>query len=138
MQDMNHLRQIGMGTIMYSNENKGMLPPDLGATLQYVQTPSLYLSPERGQKLAPPANAKPEDLAKWVNENADYVYLGKEFGKLTKITNPAQTILAYEKFELPKNGLMNVLYADGHVELLPVQLVKDRLEQQKKPAGAAQ
>jgi prepilin-type processing-associated H-X9-DG protein len=138
MQDMSNLRQIGVGAIMYSNENKGALPPDLGATLQYVQSPSIYLSPDRAQQLTPPADAKPEELAKWVNDNTDYVYLGKDFGKLTKITNPSQTIIAHEKLELPKNGLVNVLYADGHVELLPVPLVKDRLEQQKKPAGAAQ
>jgi prepilin-type processing-associated H-X9-DG protein len=138
VKDMNNLRQIGVGAIMYANENKGALPPDLGATLQYVQTPAVYLSPDRAAKLAPPANAKPEELAKWVNENADYVYLGKELGKLTKIANPAQTILAHEKLELPKNGLVNVLYADGHVELMSLQFLKDRLEQQKKPAGAAQ
>jgi prepilin-type processing-associated H-X9-DG protein len=138
MQGANNLRQIGMGTIMYSNENKGALPPDLGSTLQYIQAPQVFLSPNRVQPIAPPVGAKPEELAKWVNENADYVYLGKDFGKLTKITNPSDTIIAYEKFELSKNGLVNVLYADGHVQMMSAQFVKDRLELQKKPAGAAQ
>jgi prepilin-type processing-associated H-X9-DG protein len=138
VRDMNNLRQIGLGAIMYSNDNQGALPPDLGATLKYVQAPAVYLSPDKAAKLAPPADAKPEELAKWINENADYAYLGKDLGKLTKITNPAQTILAHEKFELTKNGLVNVLYADGHVEMMSVQFLKDRLEQQKKPAGAAQ
>ena len=32
----------------------------------------------------------------------------------------------------------NVLYADGHVQMMSAQFVKDRLELQKKPAGAAQ
>src|SRR5258706_5010370 len=138
MQGANNLRQIGMGAIMYSNDNKTALPPDLGATLQYIQAPQVFLSPNRAQPIAPPVGAKPEDVAKWVNENADYVYLGKDFGKLTKITNPADTIIAYEKFELSKNGLVNVLYADGHVQMMSAQFVKDRLELQKKPAAAAQ
>jgi prepilin-type processing-associated H-X9-DG protein len=138
MQGASNLRQIGMGAIMYSNDNKGALPPDLGATLQYIQAPQVFLSPNRTTAVAPPVGAKPEELAKWVNENADYVYLGKDLGKLTKIVNPADTIIAYEKFELVKNGLVNVLYADGHVQMMSAQFVKDRLELQKKPGGAAQ
>jgi prepilin-type processing-associated H-X9-DG protein len=127
-----------MGTMMYSNDNKGDLPPDLGSLLQYVQAPAAFLTPDHAQQMMAPANAKPDELAKWVNENSDYVYLGKDFGKLTKITNPAQTIIAYEKFEAAKNGLVSVLFADGHVEMMPVPVARQRVEQQKKPAGAAQ
>jgi prepilin-type processing-associated H-X9-DG protein len=83
-----------------------------------------------------PANAKPEELAKWVNEHADYVYLGKSLGKLSAIPNSAQTILAYEKFELARNGGVNVLYVDGHVEWLPVPLAKDRVDAQNKARAA--
>jgi prepilin-type processing-associated H-X9-DG protein len=34
--------------------------------------------------------------------------------------------------------MTNVLYADGHVEMQPIQFVKQRVEQQKKPGGAGQ
>lgn len=133
-QDMNNLRQIGMGAIMYSNDNKGNLPPDLGATLPYTNSPMLYVSPQRSRAVALPANANPQDQAKWVNENSDYVYLGKELGNLNKLKAPGQTIIAYEKFETAENGSVNMLFADGHVERLPVQFAKDRVEQQKAAA----
>src|SRR2546429_8467836 len=96
----------------------------------------VYVAPQnQGTKTVPPT-ARPEDLAKWVNENADYVYVGKDVAdKLSKIPNAGQAIIAHEKFELSKNGMTNVLYADGHVEMQPVQFVKQRVEQQKRPAG---
>ncbi len=134
MQGMGNLRQIGVGAIMYANDNKGDLPPDLGATLPYLNAPLAYLTPEHAQRAVLPANAKPEELAKWVNENADYVYIGKGFGKLSKILMPAETIIAHEKFDPAKEGPVNVLFADGHVELMPVPVAKDRLAQQQKAA----
>ena len=138
VQNMNNLRQIGMGAIMYANDNNGDLPPDLGATFRYVQSPNAFMVANHVPAVPPPANGKLEDLAKWVNEQSDFVYLGKDYGKLFKIPNTAQAILAYEKFETSKNGLVGVLFADGHVEQWPIPLAKDRIEQQKKPAGAAQ
>jgi len=71
-----------------------------------------------------------------VNENTDYVYLGKGMGKMAAIPNTAQTILAYEKFELARNGGVNVLYVDGHVEWLPVPLAKQRVDEQNKARAA--
>jgi hypothetical protein len=130
-QDMSNLREIGIGAIMYSNENKGNLPPDLGATLPYTNSPLLYLSPEHARTAALPANAKPEDLAKWVNENSDYVYLGKELGNFRKLRAPGETIIAHEKFDMAKDGTVNIVCADGHVERLPVQAAKNRVEQQQ-------
>jgi len=51
-----------------------------------------------------PANAKPEDRAKWVNENSDYTYLGKGV-KIAKLPiNSAEYVIAHEKFTLAKNG----------------------------------
>ena len=136
VQGMSNMRQIGMGAIMYANDTKGELPPDLGSTLRYVQSPLAYVSPAHVGKMMVPATAKPEELAKWVNENTDYVYLGKGMGKMAAIPNTAQTILAYEKFELARNGGVNVLYVDGHVEWLPVPLAKQRVDEQNKARAA--
>jgi prepilin-type processing-associated H-X9-DG protein len=132
--DMSNLRQIGLGAIMYANDNQGSLPPDLGATLKYTNSPTIYLTPTHAQSAVPPFNVKPEELAKWVNDNSDYVYLGKTLGKLATL-NTAQTIIAHEKFELAQNGSINLLYADGHVQLLPTQVAKDLIEQQAKAAA---
>jgi prepilin-type processing-associated H-X9-DG protein len=134
MQNMSNLRQIGVATIMYANENKGNLPPDLGATLQYTNSPMLYLAPDHQQQMRMPANAKPADLAKWVNEHSDYVYIGKRLGKLSKIARPAETIIAHEKLETTSSGLVNILYADGHVELVPLPSAKERVEKQQNAA----
>jgi prepilin-type processing-associated H-X9-DG protein len=136
MQDMSNLRQIGMGAHMYANEHAGALPPDLGSMLPYVPVPQAFLSPDKARMTpAPPAGGKPEDVAKWVNENSDYVYLGKALGKIVQIQNTAETVLAHEKFETAKVGMINVLYADGHVERTPVQFIRERVEAQGKKAG---
>jgi prepilin-type processing-associated H-X9-DG protein len=82
-----------------------------------------------------PADAKPETLAKWVNEHSDYVYVGNDLGKLSKVAQPAQAIVAYEKPERAMNGNLGVVFADGHVEIQPLTLVKDRIAQQKAAGG---
>jgi hypothetical protein len=136
VQSMNNMKQIGLGVIMYANDNNGDLPPDLGATTKYVPAAMVYVSPEKQGKMMMPADANtPEALAKWVNEHADYVYVGKDLGKLSKVPQPAQAIVAYEKPERATNGNLAAVFADGHVEILPLTLVKDRVAQQKAAGG---
>jgi prepilin-type processing-associated H-X9-DG protein len=134
-QSMNNMRQIGLGVIMYANDNNGDLPPDLGATTKYITEPMVFVAPENRGKMMRPANVKPEELAKWVNEHADYVYVGNDLKKLSKVPQPAQAIVAYEKPERARNGNLAVVFADGHVEIQPLTLVKDRVAQQKAAGG---
>lgn len=131
VQGMNNLRQIGLAAIMYAQDKQDQLPPDLGALLPYLQAPQVFLSPHRAAHVQPPA--KPEEIPAWINQNTDYVYVGAALGKLSKIANTAQTILAHEKFELAQNGMVSVLYADGHVETQPVGQVKAQLAQPQGP-----
>ena len=54
----------------------------------------------------------------------------------TKIPNAQGTILAYNK--TARNGMVNVLYADGHVEFQPEAYVKQQLERIKNVEGIGQ
>jgi prepilin-type processing-associated H-X9-DG protein len=74
-------------------------------------------------------------LAKWINENSDYVYVGGRFGKYTNVANAPQTIFAHEKFELARGDRINVLFADGHVEVLTVAATTERVEAQAREAA---
>jgi prepilin-type processing-associated H-X9-DG protein len=77
------------------------------------------------------ADMKPDERARWINQNTDYVYVGAGL-KMFTIPNPAQRILAHEKFELARNGIVNVLYVDGHVEAQAAAYVRQQVEEQKK------
>jgi prepilin-type processing-associated H-X9-DG protein len=135
VQSSSNLRQIGTAVHLYANDHQTELPPDLGALYSYLGTPVVFLAPQRLGTIPLPGG-KPEDVAKWVNENSDYVYVGKVFGKYTNILNAPQTVLAHEKFELSNNDRVYVLYADGHVEFTPVAITKDRIEEQARQAKA--
>lgn len=124
---MSNLRQIGMGIMMYANENKGNMPPDMGSLAPYIMSAQVFISP-RSNKSAPPGMMEPKDLSAWANANADYVYVGAAYGKLTRIQRAAETIIAHEKFELSDNGMTPALFADGHVEIMPVFAVQQKLQ----------
>jgi prepilin-type processing-associated H-X9-DG protein len=126
-----NLRQIGMGCMLYANENRGKYPPDLGALLQHDLNPDVFVT-GRGAQVPPDVRAAAPDVqAQWVNKNADFVYLGA--GLNANVDAAADRVVAHEKFELGVNGGINVLFADGHVEWMPTQMAMDRVEQQKKP-----
>src|SRR5207248_899034 len=74
-----NLRQIAMACLLYCNEHKGQMPPDLGTLILTEEiTVDAFICPS-GNTVVPPEvmAGKPEGIAKWVSENADYVYLGK-------------------------------------------------------------
>jgi len=124
-----NLRQIGVAFMLYSNENKGAAPPDLGTLLlQEGLTANVFVCPSTGRGFEThDGDVKPEDIAKWVNENSEYVYL-KPPKKLTQLN--AETILVYEKFENHDEQGINILYADGHVEFQQMPAAKKEIEAQ--------
>ncbi len=80
VQSMSNLRQIGLGAITYANEKGGALPQDLGTMMPYIMNPAVFLMPQHEH--APlPANAKPEELATWVNQNSDLCVHRKRTGQ---------------------------------------------------------
>lgn len=106
-----NLRQIGTMCIIYADKNNGKYPPDLGSLVSDDVVPAVFISPFGSQQV-PSGKLTPAQLAAWVNEHSDYIYLGK--GKKNDL--PADRLVAYEKFENGQNQGVNMLFGDGHVE----------------------
>lgn len=109
-----NMRQIGMGILLYSNENRGKYPPDL-ATILRTQgiTIDVFICPSGAAAVPPEIMAANADAqGAWVNDNSAYVYVGQG------LTNaaPADRVVLYEKSDNHDEDGMNFLYADGHVE----------------------
>lgn len=110
---MSQMRQLGMGIMMYANDHKGQLPPDLGALLPYLGGNALIMICPDAQNNLTPAPADPKERAKWVDGHSSYEYLLPNI-KMTSIQNSATQIMVREKSAV-HDGKMNVLFADGHV-----------------------
>jgi prepilin-type processing-associated H-X9-DG protein len=134
VQSMSNLRQIGLAIQLHASDHQAALPPDLGSTYSYVGTPLVFIAPERtGAVTLPTGDAS--QIAKWVNANTDYVYVGAKYGKYTNVQNAQQVVFAHEKFELARDGRVGVLFADGHAEVVLVPVIKQRVEDQNRDAG---
>jgi hypothetical protein len=120
---------IGQGCLIYANDHKQQLPPDLGAISKEEElVPQVFISPFHNGAPMPPG-LDPDQVAAWVNANSDYIYLGA--GKTTSMG--AEQILAYEKPGLRSGGMTAALYGDGHVETDPYDMLKDQIDRQANP-----
>jgi prepilin-type processing-associated H-X9-DG protein len=99
--DMAHVKQIGLGLVMYAEDYEGQLPADLGDVL---------VSPNSGTQ-APQTG---EDVRAG---RCDYVYLGEGMN-IRGIENPAATAVIHTRPGVLEKGV-NVGFADGHVEFRP-------------------
>ena len=122
-----NLRQMGMAVQMHANENKGRFPDDVGDLLKQDLDASVFGNPRR-EGATPPAGASPEELARWVREEGEYVYTGK--GKNWRMTSTE--VLAYEKPDGLTDGI-NILFGDGHVEFVPMALAQETIRLGRKP-----
>lgn len=90
----------------YSKAHDGKLPPDLGATLEYVpkdtkatatpkQRGRIYLSPKAQKSGSVPDEPTPD----WVNANTGYVYIGAPDIKLDDIPEPYTLVLVHSRMQ---------------------------------------
>jgi prepilin-type processing-associated H-X9-DG protein len=108
----NNLRQIGVAGLNYAIAHNKKFPPNLAVLVQEQELPAtIFINPRTGHPMPPPDVKSPRDVAAWVKENSDYLYVGS--GK--PVDSPPDTIIAYEKPDQLTEGL-NILYADGHIE----------------------
>jgi prepilin-type processing-associated H-X9-DG protein len=121
-----NLRQIGQGIFLYSNENRGKFPPDLGTLVKTGPLSAQVFVCPSGETTVP-SLPNPDAAVKWVNENSDYVYIGA--GRDTRIG--ADVIVCYEKPGAHGGQGMNLLFGDGHVEWMAKDEALKRIEDQQ-------
>lgn len=126
-----NLRQIGWGIGLYANDNKGMLPPDLGVLVvtfdlstEVLVCPATSDSPGTG----PTTQAAARDaIAR--KGHCSYIYLGR--GLNQNSTSPDH-VLAYDNsLKNHESYGMNVLRGDGRVDWLWKQEALDLLAELK-------
>jgi prepilin-type processing-associated H-X9-DG protein len=113
VQCLSQLRQVGLGVMMYAAANRGFTPPTFDELIAGGHVPAAMLTcpAAAGDASKPPASSG-------AYGNYHYVYLGGG-RKMASIRRPSVVPLAYE---LPTNhadARVNVLFFDGHAEVLP-------------------
>lgn len=130
-----NLRQIGQGMLLYANDNQGKYPATMGELLAEDLALEVFISPSSRTAIPPNVrNGTPQEKAQWVNDNSDYVYLGKGL----KADANAERVLAYEKPEIHNGDGLNALFGDGHVEWNPVDRAMQMIQNQQAQKGAGQ
>jgi hypothetical protein len=110
-----NLLQVGQALMMYANDNKGHLPPDLGKLAKYVRgNLDVFTSPRGGTPLPREVREKPEASADWFNSRCDYVLTVPPGTRLSRVREPGAFPLVIEKGSKGREPIA-ILYADGHV-----------------------
>jgi hypothetical protein len=127
VQAMSNERQIGLGLMMWANDHKGNLPPDLGSIVSagYMgKNVKIFLKP--GSKTEVPAeiaNGTNDQAAAWVNDHAEYVLL-QAGRQLNKIGNATRTPTVLPADAEQSTEPVPVAFADGHAEMCAPERVK--------------
>jgi prepilin-type processing-associated H-X9-DG protein len=141
-----NVRQIGQALLNYSNDNDGCYPPDLGTLIKTQNIPvGDFFCPSMPGGASTPSNfaqLSRDEQVRWVNEHADFIYLGAGM----KQGAPPETIVLYEKRVEQNSGPdlaigpdeVQMLFGDGHVEAIPPAEADRRLKSQKSPSPQGQ
>jgi|GEM_PF-4718802 len=112
VQCANNMLQIGFALNHYQDDNHGTYPPDLGTLVKTTDiTTTAFACPSTATNAQ---NDLVGDRAvDWVNRNTDYIYNG---AGLVGLVNSSY-IMLFDK-DSNHDRVMNVVYADGHCEML--------------------
>jgi hypothetical protein len=118
---LSNLHQIGLGILLYCNDNNGQYPDSFQTILLNEQLtaavftcPSTYDTPST----APTTQEQAADMAK--AGHVSYIYLGKDLTDKTVLPNQ---VIAYEPLANHGDGI-DVLLGDGHAEFVNVTRAK--------------
>lgn len=111
VQCASQMRQMGMAAMMYANANRNLLPPNMDALTTSGIPAALFTCPACAGDPTKPVSST------GAFGGYHYVYLGNA-RPLNAIRSPATIPLIYEPLSNHADGGVNVLFMDGHVELL--------------------
>lgn len=124
VKSMSNLRQIALAAIIYANEHKGKFPETMAELAASGDLhPGMFIHPS-SQKTAPPPFADPKAFGRWAEESGDYVWVGKGFN--ANRAGP-DVVIAHERQETSRDGMVNAAFADGHVERITIPDLTQRL-----------
>lgn len=127
-----NLRMIGQGVIMHAVEDADRkYPSDLGSLVLKGALPIEVFVPPHRHVAGKFDGMTAEERATWVNENSDYVYLGRDL----TTDSGSDMIVVYEKPQAARAGRIGVLYSDGHVKMLPVYEALELIDAQIESRG---
>jgi prepilin-type processing-associated H-X9-DG protein len=133
VQCASNLRQLSMAMFMYASGNKGSVPPDLDALLPFLGptgAAAICTCPDAAAHRAPPAT---------VGKAAtySYVYVPPPVQRLGQIVAPSKTVAAFEPLANHGGRSINVVYWDGHVEMLQGAAARAKVAQLQALVAAA-
>lgn len=126
------LRGIGQSCILYAHEHNGQLPSDVGELVaEGYADAELFVDPRSNKTV--PRGLDRDELADWVRNNSDYVYLAN--GREATIS--AKEVLAYERPSAPwtREGI-NMAFMDGHAKWVERAEAMKLIEKAKKEVEA--
>jgi prepilin-type processing-associated H-X9-DG protein len=111
-----NLKQIGLASLLFSNENRGKQAATLGELLRTQDiTIDVFVCPSSGNAVPADVRGGPVNvMAEWVDANSSYVWAGA--GKTNEMR--ADEVLCYERMHNHDGDGINIVFGDGHVEFL--------------------
>jgi len=109
-----NLRQLSMAMFMYTSSNKNFVPPDLDALLPFLGptgAAGICTCPEAAAHGVPPATVGKA-------ASYSYVYVHPGVQRINQIRGAATTVAAFEPLANHGGRSVNLVYWDGHVEIL--------------------
>lgn len=121
-----HLEEMGKAALLYAASHGGAYPPDLKELLTTELSEEVFNNPRLHP---PPIGTGSGDRVKRITRDSDYVWSGS--GKNNRMAS--DEALAWEK-PAGLNGI-NILFCDGHVQLLPNKFALKIIQEGRVPIG---
>jgi prepilin-type processing-associated H-X9-DG protein len=122
---LNNMRQIAVAMHTWAQEHDGRLPEKLGpALLEYTGDAHVFVHPQAGGFVP----IEPDQA--WFDRNADYIYVagGKKLTDFREGTSNA--VMMFEKQRWAQQGMIAVLFVDGHVQRIVIPQADEMLRKQ--------
>lgn len=134
------MKSIAQALIMYIQRSQGKFPDDLGELLASSSgrtlSPASFVCPNAEHEHVPGRNSMtPEQVTDWMNANTDYIYIGKGH---TTGSAKSETVILYEKPQIENLQGINMLYGDGHVNFMSLEMAEKLIEESNRQRAANQ